>query len=571
MPKPIPRTTATRRPVPVDKLSRSAARARFGLGVISCASNKGLAALARERPHDWDKLVRQWSQGMPRGHRTVAHLVRSSLCAKALPRHNRDLERIKRYRRFGRRLAEMVGSYDIRKIREKELESLRLRLLESGLSSDEAGRTVSYLRVTLRELYQASGRPVPSLGGKGKGKRIGRKPSRPVAALKDVARLFGRLEPGLRVALALSLSGVRPGELLAVRGKDVSADGLCVKVLSRSPQGIVSTRWRVLPAWARTLVVSHIERQDRDRPLILGANGAHLAPGSLTRKFRRAADSILGKDTEVTLAAVFRLWQLIAQEGNLPAEEVRASWRCADFSGGVPVWLNAARALMDRWGLLGSPPVPISGRKLRPRSRPEERALSANSAPSVPVRTDVRADLPRNGRGAVVGSKARRTGRASAQSRRRGSEPREAVWAGVRPSREFSNSARQFIENVLPDVVTNLSRAVGVEYAEVDWSETWEGASPREHQGFELVPYQQPEGGEPPPMALEGAELWNLDSVPLEEGYGRPGVPGWSAVEPLGEGWGRVVHGGGYEVDAAAPVAMCQACLTAGRDSCGCL
>lgn len=359
--------------------------------VTDPASVEGLKRLARERPDDWSRALRDGVVPFDGDleEATLAEVVRSGLVRQVLPKGPRDLARLLRARASARRAIAALGEVRIADLDEEALVELRQRLIAGeegdGLSPEVATRTVSMVRKAAAAWARATGLPSPvARRAPAPSAPAPRRSARPVPSLREVQRLLHVAFPAERPVLALALGGglgeqeirsLRGGDLLVRRGRrrvrwldgrTGSVATLSVHVVvpaaaGLDPYGLGSVRVAPLPTW-----VIEILAASPDRPLDR-EEGVYLFPhrsdpdrprsGFRSMMQRLNTQAFGPKGARWSVADLQRAWQVVAREAGLARAVVRGSWSMEPPQGGrLPrsAELETLERLANAWPTLGA-------------------------------------------------------------------------------------------------------------------------------------------------------------------------------------------------------------------------
>lgn len=355
---------------------------------------RGLAALRRERPRDWHRVMRGAARRVGLGA-TVGEALRAGGQGRLLPDDPSPAaaNRLKAARSAARWLVGWCGAVRLGAVTEAWLQRERRRQAKAAeVSRDQVGRAFTLLRkLALRAARQdrvpARVRPRCTRGRRAP---VAEPPPRPAVDWGTVEALMSDAQD-LRVRCAVTLQahvGASPGRVLALRVGDVDVR-----------RGVV---WVGVPG---------LDEQVVREPYALPADAAQAVLPWLLRRAGRGGDSAL----------------LFPQRGDArrPTRSIsRALRRAAEQFGGEPVTLQEVRRLAQ--GCLrrmGGTRAQVRGsRRVRPRRSPESgRRLDRQ-------RRSWRA-LPAGGRRLALRAP-RRCGADEPELRRRG---RRGAWRASTP------------------------------------------------------------------------------------------------------------------------------------------
>lgn len=363
--------------VPLSQWNFPTAVAHFGVGVASAHSTEGLHRLRALAPNSWHELVYNWTAELRPGRRiSLKALLSSRFASKAMPRHAHDYERVCRYRRAARRLVERFGRRGLAWFTEERLEAYRQELVDEGLSASTAARTVSYLRVTLREWCNRERvRPkVSRVPPSGPSSRLGDRAVRRFASPFVIARLLPQLTSEQRAMVALAAGGLLQSEFLALRREDIWAEARAVHVRTggiRGRPGVACDRVEYLPSWAWELIARSLPSLGTRGGLLFPPRGGGDQPrASAARGLRRVCDRVLGEGGGITFSQIRDLGREVLRRAGAPRLAVRQTWTRADFGRRGPPWLPEVKAVMGSWTDLCAPPASLAGSGRVPRRAP---------------------------------------------------------------------------------------------------------------------------------------------------------------------------------------------------------
>ena len=374
-----------RTPLPItDESPRpSIARAEriFGPGVSDASTLKGVAALARSRPKNWDRDLRAWTGGLGGQplRAPLAVVLASSINQRAIPRSPDHLDRIRQPRASSRRLSLLRGDRPLLDLdSQRELDLLLTDLLQQDYSGSTSRRTVSYLRCLLRDCYAAAGlTSKTSSAPSGPRRRVGRVASRLVTSPQQIAAVLPELPLAHRAAVALAAAaGLLESEILGLRRGDLRDQVVVVRIGGiRGRAGHKCDRIEAVAAWAWPVLLQYLQS------LPAGPTSQLLFPNrtdpsrprtSFGPLIRKTASRVLGAGATVTLAGCRRLWQRIQIDLHMPSAQVRQSWSTELVRAQSPSWWRGAVKAADSWRQLCAPPVRLTGRALTvPRRKPK--------------------------------------------------------------------------------------------------------------------------------------------------------------------------------------------------------
>ena len=378
---------------------RRALLRRYGDGVFSPISNRGLAKMERQRPAIWNELVWQYTRRRQWGLDTaLGEALSSTLFNAAMPRHPGDRKRMERPRRLGRHLYEGHGGLLFRETDDAVLEGLVKDLVRKGLYAESARRAVSIVRGLALAWAAAMGIEArvtahPSRGGR----RVGARRPRPVNSPREVACLLGSARADLVLFVALVVGGtLREQEALAARAGDLQSDGV---LLVRDPKDGLLRRRVVLAGWAQEVfaTLDPFRRLARGAPLF----PHRLDPERTRLTFGPRLRGLSGPDGAFTSSSLHRLGQAVLRAAGMPRELVRGTWSLETAASRNPPWWEAYARLQHDWRILVHPPVRLAERPRLPRRSsatdpldPDAGPVRAASVPLLPASVHPSAPAP---------------------------------------------------------------------------------------------------------------------------------------------------------------------------------
>ena len=371
-----PEFLALREQEGLNHWTSESASEQFGPGVASAASTEGLHALRAAYPETWHRLVYTWTPELRFDRRVkLSELLASRFCARAMPRHAGDYERVCRYRRAARRLVERFGNHGLAWFTDERLEAYRAELVTGGGAASTASRTVSYLRVVLREWCRwQRARPKVAAKPAGPRRRAGGRAVRRYAAPLTIARLLPALSVEQRAMVALAAGGLLQSEFLALRVEDIWREHGALHVRAggiRGRPGVACDRVEYLPGWAWDLLTASFDAVGPRRGLLFPPRGGGDVPrASAARGLRRMCDRTLGEGNGVTFAQIRDLAREVLRRAGAPRAAVRQTWTRSDFGRRGPPWMSGVKGLMQSWTELCAPPVALASTGRVPRRAP---------------------------------------------------------------------------------------------------------------------------------------------------------------------------------------------------------
>lgn len=314
---------------------------------------RDFAALRRERPHDWHRVMRSAARRV--GLRaTVAQALRCGGQGALLPEHPGDANRLKALRRAARLLVDWYGAVPLGAISEAWLRRQRRRMaVEAEVSRDQVSRCFTLLRrVALRAARHdgVAARVRPRLQPCRRA-TLSPPPERPMPAGWHVEALMADTkDPRVRCAVALQAHvGARPGRVLALRVRDIDLREGVVRVAIPGPdERLVQERYALPPA-ALAAVLPWLGRRRRaggqDALLFPIRGDASRPTTSLSKAIRRETDRI--GLPPLTLQAIRRLAQAVLRGLRGTRAQVRGSRRVRPT--GPRGWEQRLTAQARRW------------------------------------------------------------------------------------------------------------------------------------------------------------------------------------------------------------------------------
>ena len=338
-------------------------------------SIEGLAPLMRRFPKTWHEIIESQSWGDVDTTTTLREYLREGGGGLLIPTSARDTS-VKKKRCGARRVADLLGDLVIGDLSEEDLlearrhyEAERGRGASSGLVSADMRvlrQAVYRAQTTLGSLRvkQSWGGPRPASGNKAK--------SRLTPTPPEVRQLLDASDAVLCMAIALIVGcGLLPGELLALRVKDVNISENTIHVHHRGVRGWGQVRARRIvrvPGWAWQLVLRahpRLARMPKDALLFGSPRDSGKPWTSLGRAIRRAAvraglQARGARDTRWTPIGLRLLYQEVARKLKLPRALVRGTVVAgmAHRSSLVDpdLWLRQSDRLAQTWTWLLRPP-----------------------------------------------------------------------------------------------------------------------------------------------------------------------------------------------------------------------
>lgn len=273
---------------------KSSAIARRSPCLSDTASVVGLSALARERPHDWHRLlIRHAATGRTDAVARVSDVVGTRLDAACLPRSTADLGRLRSARWCASVLARHAGSVRLLGATTEIADQLEAQLVEHHGIAPSSARKVRAHLVQLRDcLARALGVPVPA---------IAPPPEAPAAwtprlTWADYASVRAALAPSERIACDLiAACRLRPSAVLRLVVGDlgVAATTVCVRGRRRVHHLSVPTFLR------GDLVVLADARAPAELLFPGRTDGKGMSVVTLRRRFQVATRRALGADLDL--------------------------------------------------------------------------------------------------------------------------------------------------------------------------------------------------------------------------------------------------------------------------------
>ena len=327
---------------------------RYGAGLWDPGSMQGLRRLRERYPEGWHSIVWELTEfpSLTRDS-TARDALLDAAESQAMPRHRRDLTRLKRYRHSLRRLRALPGVWEVSEIDETVLDEIFGRLRDLGYSHETATRDVAMARRAARSLAWATGKrskvltksPPNGCGGR----------QSPGPAPDVIHRMLQSPYPVVRGAVALAAGGgLTEGWMLWLRGRDFGPRLITVEYRAaiRGEQTI-GRGWSVLARWAGAALAEAFSG------LGIGAGNALVFPSannheeprrSLNELVRKEAKRLLGDRADgFTLGACRRFWQRTVLASGFPEEATTGTWRMPRRGHSIPPWAGDLAELMGSW------------------------------------------------------------------------------------------------------------------------------------------------------------------------------------------------------------------------------